>query len=108
MLDSSAASQQGELISMQRVREQIEDALVALGDGQGEDDGFNALVLDAQLTWRQVVVLRAYAKYLRQANAAFSQDYIEGVLRTNAHIARLLVTLFESRFDPAKESGEAE
>ena len=65
-------------------------------------------MLDAQLSWRQVVVLRAYAKYLRQANATFSQDYIEGVLRSNAHIARLLVTLFESRFDPAKEAGEAE
>jgi len=27
---------------------------------------FNALVLDAGLTWREVVVLRAYARYLRQ------------------------------------------
>jgi glutamate dehydrogenase len=108
MLDSSAEAQQGDLISNQRVREQIEDALLALWDGRVEDDGFNGLVLDAQLTWRQVVVLRAYAKYLRQANATFSQDYIEDVLRSNAQIARLLVTLFESRFDPAKESGQAE
>ncbi len=108
MLDSSAETQQGDLISNQRIREQIEDALLALWDGEIENDGFNALVLDAQLTWRQVVVLRAYAKYLRQAKATFSQDYIEDVLRTNPHIARLLVTLFESRFDPAKEAGEAE
>ena len=97
-----------DLMSNQRVREQVEGALLALWDGRIEDDGFNALVLDAQLTWRQVAVLRAYAKYLRQANITFSQDYIEGVLRSNAAIARLLVTLFESRFDPAKEAGEAE
>ena len=108
VLDSSVAAQQGDLISNQKVREQVEGALAALWDGRIEDDGFNALVLDAQLTWRQVVVLRAYAKYMRQGNATFSQDYIEDVLRANSQITRLLVTLFESRFDPAKEPGEAE
>jgi glutamate dehydrogenase len=108
VLDSSVAAQQGDLISNHKVREQVEGALAALWDGRIEDDGFNALVLDAQLTWRQVVVLRAYAKYLRQANVTFSQDYIEDVLRANSQITRLLVTLFESRFDPAKELGEAE
>ncbi len=107
VLDSSVAAQR-DLISYQRVREQVEGALAALWDGRTEDDGFNALVLDAQLTWHQVAVLRAYAKYLRQANVTFSQDYIEDVLRANSHIARLLITLFESRFDPAKEPGEAE
>jgi glutamate dehydrogenase len=91
-----------------QVREQVEGALAALWDGRIEDDGFNSLVLDAQLTWRQVVVLRAYARYLRQAKAAFSQSYIERVLRANAGVARLLVRLFESRFDPGKQDGEAE
>jgi glutamate dehydrogenase len=108
VLDSSVAATQGDLISSQKVREQVEGALAALWDGRIEDDGFNALVLDAQLTWRQVVVLRAYAKYLRQASGTFSQDYIEDVLRANSQITRLLVTLFESRFDPDKEPGEAE
>src|SRR5580700_6403197 len=94
--------------SIERVREQVEGALAALWAGQIEDDGFNALVLDAELSWRQVVMLRAYAKYLRQGNTTFSQDYIERVLRSNAGIARLLVRLFESRFAPAKAAGEAE
>jgi glutamate dehydrogenase len=94
--------------SVERVREQVEGALAALWDGRIEDDGFNALVLDGQLAWRQVVMLRAYAKYLRQANITFSQDYIERVLSSNAGLARLLVRLFESRFDPSKASGEGE
>ena len=34
----------------------------------------------AGLTWRQAMVLRAYAKYLRQAGSTFSQDYIEECL----------------------------
>jgi len=108
VVEAGEASKQGDLISNQRVREQVEGALLSLWDGRIEDDGFNALVLDAQLTWRQVAVLRAYTKYLRQANVTFSQDYIEGVLRSNAKIARLLIMLFESRFDPAKEAGAAE
>jgi glutamate dehydrogenase len=94
--------------SIERVREQVEGALAALWAGRIEDDGFNALVLDAELTWRQVVMLRAYAKYLRQANITFSQEYIERVLGSNPSIARLLVRLFESRFQPSKEAGEAE
>ena len=49
------------------------------------------------------MVLRAYAKYLRQAGSTFSQDYIEECLASNVHIARLLVRLFEARFDPGHQ-----
>ncbi|HUY44592.1 MAG TPA: NAD-glutamate dehydrogenase [Streptosporangiaceae bacterium] len=90
------------------VKSLFEDALDALWRGQIEDDGFNALVLDAHLSWRQVMVLRAYAKYLRQAGTRFSQDYIERVLRSNTTVTRLLMRLFESRFDPARQAGQAE
>ena len=69
-------------------------------DGYNEIDGFNALVLGAGLTWRQATVLRAYAKYMRQGNTPFALDYIEDALRGNVDITRLLVQLFEARFDP--------
>ncbi|HEV8276300.1 MAG TPA: NAD-glutamate dehydrogenase [Streptosporangiaceae bacterium] len=92
----------------EEVKSLFEDALTALWQGKVEDDGFNSLVLDARLTWQQVVVLRAYAKYLRQAGIAFSQRYIERVLAMNVAIARLLVRLYESRFDPGRQQGEAE
>ena len=90
------------------VKALFEDALIALWKGKIEDDGFNALVLDAHLTWQQVVVLRAYAKYLRQAGTTFSQRYIERVLALNTAITRLLIRLFESRFDPTRQRGSAE
>jgi glutamate dehydrogenase len=90
------------------VKALFEDALGALWQGRIEDDGFNALVLDAHLTWRQVVVLRAYAKYLRQAGITFSQRYIERVLAFNVPVTRLLLRLFESRFDPARARGAGE
>ena len=92
----------------EQVKRLFEDALMALWQGKVEDDGFNALVLHAHLTWQQVSVLRAYAKYLRQAGIAFSQRYIERVLDQNMAISRLLIRLFESRFDPTREPGEAE
>jgi glutamate dehydrogenase len=98
----------GPAVRPEQVRSLFEDALIALWQGRVEDDGFNALVLDAHLTWQQVSVLRAYAKYLRQAGIAFSQLYIERVLTLNVAIARLLVRLFESRFDPSRQAGEAE
>ena len=57
-------------------------------------------MLAAGLTWRQATVLRAYAKYMRQGNTPFALDYIEEALRSNVDITRLLVQLFEARFDP--------
>jgi glutamate dehydrogenase len=92
----------------QAVRVEFEAALSALWSDRTEDDAFNGLVLDAGLNWRQVVLLRAYARYLRQLGVQFSQDYLQRVLRSNPAITRLLVRLFESRFDPTKQSGAAE
>jgi glutamate dehydrogenase len=72
-------------------RDVFQDALRAVWEGFNEIDGFNSLVLGAGLTWRQATVLRAYAKYMRQGGSPFALDYIEGALRSNAHITRLLV-----------------
>jgi glutamate dehydrogenase len=90
------------------LRQLFEDALTALWHGQTEDDGFNALVLTAGLTWREVTLLRACAKYLRQGGMRFSEDYVQRVLRSNGAITRLLIRLFESRFDPARQNGASE
>jgi glutamate dehydrogenase len=95
-------------VSLASVAGQLEGALAALWKGEIEDDDFNSLVLDAGLTWRQVVVLRAYAKYLQQAGTTFSSGYIARVLRSNPVIARRLIRLFESRFDPDRAAGQAE
>ncbi|MFF8596030.1 NAD-glutamate dehydrogenase [Streptomyces sp. NPDC015220] len=84
-------------------RERFQDAFAAAWTGKAENDGFNALVLSAGLTWRQAMVLRAYAKYLRQAGSTFSQDYMEDTLRNNVHTTRLLVSLFEARMAPERQ-----
>jgi glutamate dehydrogenase len=92
-------------VDLSRVRDVFQDAFAAILRGGADSDGFNRLVLRARLTWRQIVVLRAYCKYLRQTRLAFSQEYMEQALAGNPQIARWLVELFESRFDPTQPEG---
>jgi glutamate dehydrogenase len=84
----------------EQLRMDFEAAVRAVWTGRVESDGFNGLVLAADLTWRQIVILRAIAKYLRQTGSTFSQDYVERALVANPGIARDIVALFEARFDP--------
>lgn len=88
------------------VRPHVENAFAAAWRGEAEVDRFNELVLLAGLTWRQVVVLRAYAKYLRQTGTVFSQDYMESTFIAYPHLATLLVQLFEARFEPGPVAAE--
>ena len=85
----------------EQVRWQFLRALRAVLEGEVENDGFNALVLTAKLTPEQIVILRAYAKYLRQAGTTFSESYLAQTLNANGTIAHLIVELFEARLDPA-------
>ncbi|MFC8626538.1 NAD-glutamate dehydrogenase [Streptomyces anulatus] len=89
-------------------RARFQEAFAAVWRGEAENDGFNALILGAGLNWRQAMVLRAYAKYLRQAGSTFSQDYMESTLRNNVHTTRLLVSLFEARMSPGRQSAGTE
>lgn len=61
------------------------------------------MILGGQLTWREVSILRAYAKYLRQISIPFSQTYMEAVVSRNAAIVRILVHLFKYYFDPNRQ-----
>ncbi|MEU8827398.1 NAD-glutamate dehydrogenase [Streptomyces sp. NPDC048636] len=89
-------------------RERFQNAFDAVWTGQAESDDFNQLVLGAGLDWRQAMVLRAYAKYLRQAGSTFSQSYMEDTLRNNVHTTRLLVSLFEARMSPERQRAGTE
>ncbi len=87
------------------LHEVFEEAFGAIFRGEVESDDFNRLVVAARLTARDIVILRAYAKYLRQIGFALSQAFIETTLAANADIARNLVELFHARFDPAGDAG---
>ncbi|MGA9794986.1 MAG: NAD-glutamate dehydrogenase [Rhizomicrobium sp.] len=86
--------------NLAEIKERLEDAFHAVVSGDAESDGFNKLVIAAGLNWRDVTILRAAAKYLRQAGFSFSQDYLETALARNPDIATLLVELFHARHNP--------
>ncbi len=90
-----------------RLRVLFEGAVLAVWEGRAESDGLNQLVLRAHLTWRQVVLLRMIARYLRQTRSTFSQEYIEDALVANPGITADLTELFETRFDPERHDGLA-
>lgn len=87
-------------IDIDSIRENFQEAFTQVWFRQAEDDGFNRLILDAQLNWHETAVLRAYTKYLRQTGFTFSQVYVEQALVNNADIAKGLVDLFKLRFSP--------
>jgi glutamate dehydrogenase len=95
-----ASPGQGSELALSAVREVFHDVFARTWRGEMESDGFNKLVLLAGLDAAAIVVLRAYAKYLRQAAFTFSQAYIEETFAKHPAIARRLVDLFAARFDP--------
>src|SRR3569833_478804 len=94
-------------VDVMEVKELFQETFIHLCRGTIENDGFNRLVLAAELHWRSVVMLRALCKYLLQTNMRFSQSYIELSLANNPAAVKRLVELFEARFDPrAQDSAE--
>ena len=102
----------GAAIDLARLERPLEEALLALGAGKAESDGYNRLVLEAELPWRDAAILRALGRYLRQLRIRYGQDYLATTLAAHPGIARSLVGLFYARFDPAfagdREAHQAE
>ncbi|HEX3688529.1 MAG TPA: NAD-glutamate dehydrogenase [Solirubrobacteraceae bacterium] len=76
------------------------DVIIAVWSGRLEDDRLNGLVMGAGLTGREITIIRAVLRYLRQATVAFSDSYMTETLLRHPAIAVALVRLFEARFDP--------
>ena len=86
-------------IDIDIIRDNFGEALKRVWAGDAEDDGFNSLVVRAGLSWNEVVIFRAIAKYLRQVGAPFSQAYMEETLCKHADVTSMLTHYFISKFD---------
>ncbi len=107
ILDFDMTTGHGINVEVLAVKEAFQETFAQVCSGNMDNDGFNRLVLAAGLHWRSVVMLRALCKYLLQTRAPFSQPYMEQSLAGNPAIGKLLVDLFEARFDPDKQADAA-
>ena len=78
----------------------LAEALLAVRGGDATNNRFNALVLLAGLSWREVEVLRAYSSYAFQLGAVPSRQSLPSALIGHPNIARVLFDIFEAKFDP--------
>ncbi len=85
----------------------LQATFAAVSAGRIEDDGFNALVLEAGFDFRKANVLRAYSRYLRQAGLSYSPDYLAAALLRHPAIAARLWELFDTAFDPRRSAPRA-
>jgi glutamate dehydrogenase len=91
------------LEDMKDVRESFEQAFLDIRRGRLEDDGLGGLILGARMTGREVTIIRAIARYLRQAAIPYSDAYIVRTLLAHANVAALLVKLFFARLHPEEQ-----
>lgn len=90
------------------IKANFEAAIDEIWKGEVQNDLLNRLILIAGLSWRDVVLLRAYSKYLQQANFRYSQSYIADALTNHPRIVKDLVSLFYLRFDPDNRPDDAD
>jgi glutamate dehydrogenase len=92
----------GSDLKFEDVKGPFEAAFTAVWNGWTESDGFNRLVLELGVGWREAALVRTLARYRQQTGLDPSQAVQEEALRDYPAVARAILELFEARFDPAR------
>jgi len=85
-------------LDSEQLKSNLEQALSEVWQQHIENDGYNRLLLSANLDIRQIVIIRAYGKYLRQLGLGYSEEYFQQALLAYPQIVNELITLFDNRF----------
>lgn len=105
--DFDIKTQEGDFVELDRFRDYFLEGFKLIWNEEIENDGFNRLIVRANLKWQECQLIRTYAKYLRQLQVTFSQAYMEETLAKYPHICHLMIQLFICKFDPdSKEDRE--
>ncbi len=88
-------------IDFELAGEVFKQAFTRIWNKDAESDSFNRLILGASLGWREIAMLRAYSRYMKQIQFNFSGEYIANTLCNHLPITRKIVELFNCRFDVA-------
>jgi glutamate dehydrogenase len=98
--DMELESASGQAVDLGALEDRMEACFLVVMGKKAESDGYNALVLEKGLGWREVALIRTISRFLRQIRVPYSQDYMWATLRKYPDIAGRIVALFQSRFDP--------
>ena len=93
--------ERGEGLVFNDLRSAFEAAFVAVWTGRTENDGFNRLVLELGVSWREAALVRALARYRQQSGLDPSETVQAQALTDNPGVTRLILDLFRTQFDPA-------
>ncbi|AHI33146.1 hypothetical protein AU15_10125 [Marinobacter salarius] len=58
------------------------------------------------MSWREIALLRTFARYMRQIRFSNSQTFISNTLVNHVDLTRLLLEFFEVRFNPERYQSE--
>lgn len=83
-----------------KIRKIFAESFIKICNKEVENDYLNSLTLTAGLTWKEILILRAYKKYLYQIRFPFDQQYIREVLVKHAGLSSFLLKIFTTKFDP--------
>jgi glutamate dehydrogenase len=97
----------GNALEVERIAERVAECISAVWRGEADSDSLNRLVIVADLTWREVAILRAYRKYHHKVNASFTAEYKNDAFAAHAGIAGDLARLFALKFDPERDRDDA-
>ena len=106
--DFEIETQDGDPVVIEDIYDHFIEGFSRIWHKEVENDGFNRLILSANLSWKDCQLIRAYAKYIRQLHVTFSQPYMQEVLTKYPRLVHLILKLFEIQFNPlCKEDRES-
>ncbi|MFV9876217.1 MAG: NAD-glutamate dehydrogenase [Rickettsiales endosymbiont of Dermacentor nuttalli] len=84
-----------------QAKQYIEEALSAIWSNKVQNDSLNKLILRSNLSHRQVMLVRAICKYIRQTGFSYSEEYVNDILTRNPQLCKLMIKLLYNKFDPS-------
>ncbi|KKB96053.1 NAD-specific glutamate dehydrogenase [Candidatus Arcanobacter lacustris] len=93
-----------EILAASEIKRYIEEALMQIWCKNLQNDYFNTLIIRARLDWRQVLLIRTLAKYIRQTGFTYSSEYVESIVISHPRLAKLIFMLFNQLFSPSENN----
>ncbi len=92
----------------EKIKKNFEETADLIWRGVTQFGFLNRLIITADLDWKQVYMMRAYYKYLYQIGFRHDHKYVVDILARNSAITKMLVSLFEEKFDPSSNQKNVE